>query len=307
MKESKGIVGRIVAVLGAFADGEPALAISQLSERLRLPPSSVHRLLEQLIELEVIERANHRRYRIGPELFRIGVRVESKFRIVEMARPLMQRLTDQIHETCVLSVLMRTTRQRLRVAKIDPAQQPLKYRIQILERHSLGWGAAGRAILAHLTPDEIERSIAETPRVSRTGKTLPPPSRLKKELEEVRANGYAFARGEFISSETVAIAAPLFGPGHRVIGELCIVMPAFRFRDEMLAPFAVKLMQTTEQLSMLLGASGASPELSNLARNVSVPPPRGRTPFLRPHTTAKNARRGRPKSKTSGRAARGSD
>jgi DNA-binding IclR family transcriptional regulator len=266
MKDTKGIVARLVAILGAFADGEPALAISQLSERLGLPPSSVHRLLEQLIELEIVERANHRRYRIGPEFFRIGVRVESKFRIVEMARPLMQKLSDQLGETCVLSVLIRSKRERMRVAKFDSSRQPLKYRIQMLERHSLVWGAAGRAILAYLPPEDVERAFADAQQNSTTGVPLPSFQRLTEELERVRLNGYAFARGEFLSSETIGIAAPLFGPAQTIIGNMSVIVPSFRFSDGMMGPMATKLLQTTEQLSAMLGA------------NVTVPSPPLKTP-----------------------------
>ncbi|MCF8475445.1 MAG: IclR family transcriptional regulator [Pseudolabrys sp.] len=255
MKDSKGIVARVVGILGAFADGEPALAISQLSERLNMPPSSVHRLLEQLIALEVIERANHRRYRIGAEFFRIGVRVESKFRIVGTARPLMQMLADQLDETCVLSVLMRAQRQRLRVARVDSVRQPLKFKMQLLERHSLVWGAAGRAILAHMEPSNVERAFKEAPIHSTTGKPLPSMSRLMKDLMKVREDGFAFARGEFVSEDTVGVAAPLFGAGGKILGELCIVLPAYRFDEGMLKPISTSLIRATEQLSGLMGAA----------------------------------------------------
>jgi DNA-binding IclR family transcriptional regulator len=301
MKDTKGIVARLVAVLGAFADGEPALAISQLSERLGLPPSSVHRLLEQLIELEMIERANHRRYRIGPEFFRIGVRVESKFRIVEMARPLMQKLSDQIDETCVLSVLIRSKRERLRVAKLDSARQPLKFRLQMLERHSLVWGAAGRAILAYMTSDDIERAFADAPQTSTTGVALPSFTRLTKELEQIRLDGYAFARGEFLSTETVGIAAPLFGPGQNVIGDLSIIIPNFRFSDEMLIPISTRLLEITKQLSAMLGASTtSSPPPSRKSRsinpNASPATRRGHGAYVRGRGASKSTRRSHPKS-----------
>lgn len=294
MKDKKSIVARLVAVLGAFADGEPALAISQLSERLRLPPSSIHRLLEQLIALEVIERASHRRYRIGPEFFRIGVRVENKFRIVEVARPLMQKLVDQLHETCVLSVLLQSQQQRLRVAKLDSPQDPLKFRLQMLERHSLVWGAAGRAILAYMEPDEIKRVFAQAPPTSLTGRPLPSFAQLTKELERIRACGYAVGRDEFLA-DTIGIAAPLFGPGERVVGELGIIMPAFRFRDDMLESLSAKLLQTTQQLSAMLGGARPPPGKSRTTapRNGRAPR-RARPAYARRHDARRAARRASP-------------
>lgn len=252
-----GIVARTIAMLGAFADGEPTLAISQLSERLNMPPSSVHRLLEQLIKLDVIERANHRRYRIGPELVRICMKSERKFRIVDVARPLMLRLSDELNEACVLSVLLRSKRKRLRVLTCDPPRQPLKMRTQTPDRHSLVWGAAGRAMLAHLTEEEIKAAYDSASPTSITGKPLFSRRWLKNELEGVRANGFAVSYGELLTAESVAIAAPFFGPNRQVLGALGVVMPDFNFSEDMIGSISSKIIQTTRQLTSMFGGSTA--------------------------------------------------
>jgi hypothetical protein len=136
-------------------------------------------------------------------------------------------------------------------------------RIPVPECFSLVWGAAGRAILAHLSPEEIEANYASADRVSPTGKRLFTLRWLMKELERVRANGFAFAEGELFSSETVAVAAPFFGPNAQVVGSLSIVVPTFRFSESALGPLSARLLEATEQLSRILGAVGARqiPEL----------------------------------------------
>ncbi|HXF55098.1 MAG TPA: IclR family transcriptional regulator, partial [Hyphomicrobiaceae bacterium] len=222
MENDTGITSRIIGILRAFADGESVMGVKQLSERLELPPSTVHRLLDQLLEHGMVERAPHRRYRIGTEFFRMGCRVESKFRIIELARPIMQKLVDQVGETCSLSIYASNSRQRLMLAKVDHPDHPLRYTQPVLETRALCFGAAGRAILAHLPAADIEQIYAESPQVSPTGKPLPPYAELLCDLEKIRADGFAFARGELLSTDTAAVAAPFFGQQRRVMGALCV-------------------------------------------------------------------------------------
>ena len=251
MKE--GVVARVISMLAAFADGEPALAVSQLSERLNLPPSSVHRLLEQLIKLDIIERGNYRRYRIGPEFIRMCMKAERKFRMVDIARPLMQKLSDELNETCVLSVLMKSRRQRLRVLTSDPSKQPLKLRARSQERYSLVWGAGGRVILAHMSKDEIKAAFDATAAASITGKPLFSYRWLLKELEQIRSKGFAVSYGELLSADSVAIGAPVFGPNQQILGAVAVIMPTFHFSEEMIEPVSTKVKQAATQISQLFG------------------------------------------------------
>jgi DNA-binding IclR family transcriptional regulator len=253
MDKDTGITSRIVGVLRAFADGESVMGVKQLAERLELPQSTVHRLLDQLVELGMIERAPHRRYRIGTEFFRMGCRVESKFRLIELARPVMQRVVDQVGETCSLSIYAPTARQRLMLAKIDNPDHPLRYTQPMLENRALGFGAAGRAILAHLPAADIERIYAESPKTSPTHKPLPPYDALLRDLEKIRTAGYAFASGELLSLDTAAVAAPFFGQQRRVMGALCVIVPTARFNERLFELIISCLISAVGQMTMLSG------------------------------------------------------
>jgi len=279
MEHDTGITSRIVSVLRAFADGESVLGIKQLSERLALPPSTVHRLLEQLAELGMIERAPHRRYRIGTEFFRMGCRVESKFRIIELARPIMQKLVDQLGETCSLSIYTPTSRQRLMLAKIDCPTHPLHYTQPILENRALGFGAAGRAILAHLPATDIEKIYSESPPVSPTGKRLLSYNALLLDLERVRAAGYACATGELLSIDTAAVAAPFFGPQRRIIGALCVIVPLVRYNEGLFETIRSRLVTAAGRLTALSGGRNGQAAVSRpyvdefiATRRLSAPP-----------------------------------
>ena len=64
-------VGRIVAVIKAFDQGEQALTLGNLCQQTNLPKSTVHRLAEQMVAIGWLSR-DIAGYRIGIRLFEIG-------------------------------------------------------------------------------------------------------------------------------------------------------------------------------------------------------------------------------------------
>lgn len=64
------VTGRIVAVLDAFA-AEPSdgLTLVAISQRAALPLSTTFRLVNDLLDGQILRRDEDRRYRIGPLIF----------------------------------------------------------------------------------------------------------------------------------------------------------------------------------------------------------------------------------------------
>jgi DNA-binding IclR family transcriptional regulator len=256
--DSQGITARVIAVLRVFAEGETILTVKQIAERSMLPPPTAHRMLEHLLALGMVERAPQRRYRVGTEFFRIGSLVGQKMRLVQIARPVMQEIVRLCKETCGLSVYLPGKRQLTVAAKIDPPE-PLRYRMTMLERQSPVWGAVGRAILAYLPPEEIDEILAEAPPCPFTGRLPPDAVSFRRTLDEVRLNGYAIARGELLSSETIAIAAPFFAAGGQVLGNLCVIAPRSRVALEAEPRIVDIVTHQAGRLSALLGHHAPDP------------------------------------------------
>jgi DNA-binding IclR family transcriptional regulator len=253
--DSQGIAARVITVLRVFAEGETILSVKQIADRSKLPPATAHRMLEHLLALGIVERAPQRRYRVGAEFFRIGSLVGQKLRLVQVARPVMREIVRRCNETCGLSLYLPGKRQITLAAKTDPTE-PLRYRMTMLERQSPVWGAVGRSILAYLSPDEIDEILAEAPPCPFTGRPPPDAESFHHALEDVRLKGYAVARGELLSSETIAVAAPFFAAGGQVLGNLCVVAPHSRVSAEAEPQIINTVLYQAGRLSGLLGHHG---------------------------------------------------
>jgi DNA-binding IclR family transcriptional regulator len=98
----------------------------------------------------------------------------------------------------------------------------------VREAHAL---AVGKAIIAHLPRAAVDAYVEQCGLPGFTPATITGLRWLLRELEGVRAAGYALDREEF-EEGFCCIAAPVFGPGGSVVGSLGISMPARRFAAE---------------------------------------------------------------------------
>lgn len=245
------VVSRTVALLRSFAEAGQSVSIKDLAASLGLPPSTLHRLLEQLIAAGMIERAPRRRYRVSAEFSRIGALAARRTGVLDIARPVLEEVTRETAETCMLGMLLPQT---LSMMFIDKAASPqgLPYEIRMHRARSLLWGATGLGILAWLDPFQVDRILSRGETSPIDGQAPPDPHRMAQRLASIRARGYAMTWGEQTQG-AVGMAAPVFGPSRQVVADLCITMPQRRFGPGDEARLAGLLTARAAYLSRMMG------------------------------------------------------
>src|SRR5687767_12518593 len=91
--ESKSVLGRAVAVMNLFLNGEAVLGLHDLTERTGLPRSTVHRLAEKLVALGWLERIPTG-YRLGLQLFELGCSVPTPSKLRNAAAPWLRKANE---------------------------------------------------------------------------------------------------------------------------------------------------------------------------------------------------------------------
>jgi DNA-binding IclR family transcriptional regulator len=250
--ESTGTVARVVRLLQVLAESGDDVSIKEISARLHLPPSTVHRLLNLLADDGIVERSAARHvYRPGLELIRIASLIASKTRITDLALPVMRSVVEACDEVCML-VLYLPAARRVMVASFVDSSNPLRYQVERFVPHSLAWGATGRSTLAFLPPDVIEQVIAENEASPASGAPLPPRGELLAELAATRARGYVLTQGHKIGG-AVGLGAPIFNADGSVLGSLCITIPKVRFTPSSEQALAALLLKHVAALNTTLG------------------------------------------------------
>jgi DNA-binding IclR family transcriptional regulator len=235
-----------------FAEGDRVISIKDVADRLNLPPSSVHRLLNRLVKLQIIQRAPNRRYRVGTEYFRLGALVNRKLRVLELAKPLLSEIARRGNETCQVVLYQPHYRQMTIAARIEPPQA-LHNSVQMYERLPLAWGAIGRVMLAWLDTNTVREALRASPPSPLTNDLPPKADTLQPVLAEIRDVGYARGSGQLISHDAVGIAAPFFDAGGDIAGCFSIVAPKARCGRDEEAKVGEQLIGQAQRLSRMLG------------------------------------------------------
>jgi DNA-binding IclR family transcriptional regulator len=260
--DTRGTVARVVDLMRALAEAGRDVGVSELARRLDLPVSTVHRLLKLLIEQGMAEKArDRRRYRAGLELFRVGALVANQRHQAEVIEPVLQRIGEECGEACFYCLYLPAPRKVMAVSRVD-GPLPLHYTYHLFQPMSLMWGATGRSILAFLPEAELTELMGKPEPSPANGAPLPPASRLRAELAEIRDRGYAITQGQKFN-DAVGMAAPVFADGCTPVSSLCVTVPKYRFQWKMeskIAPILVReAAKLSERFGCTNGPSGSRP------------------------------------------------
>jgi DNA-binding IclR family transcriptional regulator len=142
-----------------------------------------------------------------------------------VAIPVMRRVRDAVDETVILSI--RVGNRRVNIDYVE-SKQAIRRVTQPGFETPLHIGATGRALLAGLSSDDFATYLRSNRLVVLAAKAAIPESRLVKEVEGVRRQGYAVAFRE-ITSDTAAVSAPIHDHAGDIIAALTISCPEERF------------------------------------------------------------------------------
>ncbi|MGL6278383.1 MAG: IclR family transcriptional regulator [Gaiella sp.] len=225
-------IGRALRILSWMArrDDGP-WGVREIAKGVEMNPSTVHRLLGLLEEEGLVRQVDPGGgYEVGVELLRLAWAAAGTHPVRSVAVPHMRVLVEASGETATLG-LYDPVRQQTCVVAVVESDAPFRYVSQLHEWRDLHTGASGRAVMAFL-PEAERRAIVERTRLApATEHTITSADELEAVLAGVRAHGHAFSQEERRLGG-VGIAAPVFGAGGQVVGEVGLSVPTQRFAPD---------------------------------------------------------------------------
>ncbi|OJW57082.1 MAG: hypothetical protein BGO57_03215 [Sphingomonadales bacterium 63-6] len=241
-----GAAGRLAYLLKLIADGPQAFSLGQLSERSKLPTSTVHRLLQELVRSGLVERGAAQSYRPGRDLYLLASRLISQFDLVRCARPFLEELVEQWQETVVLCAYSPAAGSAV-IADAVHTPNPFRYAVAIGGVIELPWGSLGKAILANLPEDrrKVVFGLGTVGPIS--GRSPPSPEVLESELALIRKQGHS--RYHDPENDLSGIASPIFGREGEVLGCIGVTMPAKRYGLHLEDDLSSAVRETASRIS----------------------------------------------------------
>lgn len=219
--ESVVNAARILLMLRDTAE----LQVGAVAERLGVAKSTAHRLLATLVSQGLLHQEGSRRaYTAGQALIEVGAKVVGGLDLRDRTRPILERLTEITGETTHLLVLNDTE-----VMFVDGVESShtIRAATRIGARESAHVSAAGKALLAELSLEELHRRYPEEQLAGGTDAALRTRAELELALEEVRTLGYAVNRSES-ESDLTAVSMVLRDGAGVAVGAVSVSGPAGR-------------------------------------------------------------------------------
>lgn len=244
------VIDRAVAILDQLSKAPHDLSCVELSEKLGLHKSTVHRLLAVLDSNGLVERRpGGKKYGLGWRVFEMGIVAASRLDLFDRAKPHVGRLVDLTGETAHFGVL----RQGQVVSLVNVESRHTVRTPATVGRHiPLHCTSQGKAILAFLPPEAAQEQLKGCVFTRHTPNTILSQERYIAELALVRKRGYALDNEEF-EEGLRCLAAPVRDHSGLVAGALGIAGPSFRVSAARLPDLSRAVMEVAARLSEDLG------------------------------------------------------
>ncbi|AMJ63233.1 IclR family transcriptional regulator [Bosea sp. PAMC 26642] len=220
-------VQRALNILTAFQVNDSGLTLAELSRRTGYYKSTLLRLLATLQDHRFVSKLPDGRYTLGSIVFYLGQVYDQSLNLRAVIEPVLKDLAKETDEDAMFEI--RENDSRLVLLRSD-GQQRVREHVMVGTLLPLDVGAPGHVLTRfangpgrHTGEDLIIDSFGER------------------------------------DPEIAGVAAPVFGPGSRLIGSLCVTGTITRFHNkEHLRAIRAAVMRAARQLTSSLGGEARS-------------------------------------------------
>lgn len=248
---------RVPEVLMAVAASGSGIAMGELALALKLPKTSLHRLLRTLEHGGFVVRAGGL-YRPGPESFRLAAalgQAAPSAQFPACARPVIEVLAEQTGETVMLSVISDKLTESIYLEVIE-SPSPLRFAMRAGNRRPLFAIASGKAMLAFQPAEEQARYLAAAEFFEFTVETTRK-DEMPALLRRVRETGVVYDRNGIVDGAS-GVASPVIDKDGRAFASVSIAGPTERM-DARRGEFEQLVLDAGQRISRILGYTGPFP------------------------------------------------
>lgn len=242
-------LARGLAVIHAFQERKRQLTIAQISHRTEIPRAAVRRCLHTLIKLGYAT-TDGRTYSLLPKVLTLGHAYLSSTPLAVTAQPILDRLSEQLHEACSMATLEGD--EILYIARSATPQRLISVDLSVGSRLPAYCTSMGRILLAGLDDQALEDYLSGADLQVKTSRTLHTPEALRASICEIRQQGWVIIDQE-LEMGLRSVAVPLKDSAGQVLAALNVGTHAGRMsRQELETRFLPVLLQASEELSTRL-------------------------------------------------------
>jgi IclR family pca regulon transcriptional regulator len=205
-------LARGIAVIRAFSADHPRLTLSDVARETGLSRAAARRFLITLEELGYVAN-DGRFFSLRPSVLQIGYSYLSSLTLAQIAQGHLERLAQELHESCSASVL--DGDEIVYVARAS-TNRIMTINLSVGTRLPAYCTSMGRVLLAELSDDDLDAYLAEAKLRALTSRTIADAAELREEIQRVRQQGWCLLDQE-LEEGVRSIAFPLHDADRKVV------------------------------------------------------------------------------------------
>lgn len=245
---------RAFVVLETIVAANHPVSLTEVMAAVALSKPTVHRILALLGRAGLLtQEPGGKRYAVGPRLSRLGLNVLMNSSVRGARRAILQRLVDELHETCNFTMLDGS--EVIYLDRVETAS-PLRVNLQPGSHVPLHCTASGKLFLAMLPRAQRNRLIEHLPLTMHTENTLTDRAALENELARIRHDRISTDNQEYLTG-LVCVAVPVTDRNGRTCASVAVHALAARMPLERGLQYLPTLRRAAEALSATLSVERA--------------------------------------------------
>ncbi|MEP3350277.1 MAG: IclR family transcriptional regulator [Marinomonas sp.] len=244
-KSKAPAVDGAVLIIDLLASAGFPLTLSEICEQTGLPSASCHRILNALLDHQMValNMSRKKSYSIGSKIFQVASTIYSKQSLIPFFYPIAEILKNEIHKPIFLSIPVGDT--VVVVSKLESSLNSA-FNLHIGQTLPLYSSASGKAILSMYSETQQQNYLNGQKRVNpKIVEELP---KIKEDLGRAKRLGYAVSQGE-IEHHVSSIAAPILNLRNEPIAAISTGISDEFLSDQNARDYSKRLIQAARQLS----------------------------------------------------------
>ncbi|MGM0838350.1 MAG: IclR family transcriptional regulator [Bacillota bacterium] len=238
---------KVSKILDCFTGNEPVLGNLEIAEKLGMNVSTVHHIVSTLCHEGILIQDSRKKYRLGWKLLEWSNHVMYQQEIYSEAIPIVEDLVRQYNGTVHIGMFdAGEVRFVLKVSAKNSVPVPT-----FVGARKPAYCTSTGKILLSFNPSFIQPTISKG-LLQRAPNTITCVKKLKKELEEIREQGYAISNNEN-ELGLYGIAAPIHSYTGQTVAALNMVGPISYMQGAQKRSIIQSVLRTSQQISKELG------------------------------------------------------
>lgn len=242
---------KLLAVFEYLVLAEGPRKLSEIAGALEMNSSTTLRFVTTLVDCGYVKQdPQTQQYRPTFKVCALSERLMGRKALVSAARPFMEKLSRVSGESVCMGV--REENKVVYVEVLRARNQSLMAVQAVGHYAQMHCNGIGKLFLSAYSEEELENYRQTEGLTEYTEFTITDMGELRQELEQVRAQGYAFDNQERELGAR-CVAFPVYGPSGALIAGISVTGPYSRLTDEKILPHLGEFREIVDEISREMG------------------------------------------------------